>query len=85
MKQAEKNAKAVKETAQKEGVAVEAFIMGGKPSDAIIQTANEKNVDVIILGSHGKTGIDRLLMGSVTERVIVLSTCAVLVVKAKKS
>ena len=79
---AENSAKAVKEAAQKEGVAVEAFIMGGKPADAIVQTAKEKNVDVIMLGSHGKTGIDKLLMGSVAERVIVLSACAVLVVKA---
>jgi uncharacterized protein len=83
MIEAEKNAKAVKEAAQKAGVAVEAFIMGGKPSDAIVQTAKEKNVDVIMLGSHGKTGIDKLLMGSVAERVIVLSSCAVLVVKGK--
>lgn len=83
MKEAEKNAKAVKEAAQKEDVAVEAFIMGGKPSDAVVQTAKEQNVDVIILGSHGKTGIDKLLMGSVAERVIVLSSCAVLVVKGK--
>jgi len=79
---AENSAKAVKEAAQKEGVAVEAFIMGGKPADAIVQTAKEKNVDVIMLGSHGKTGIDKLLMGSVAERVIVLAACAVLVVKA---
>jgi nucleotide-binding universal stress UspA family protein len=83
MTEAEKNAKAVKEAAQKEGVTVEAFIMGGKPSDAIVQTAKEKNVDVIMLGSHGKTGIDKLLMGSVAERVIVLAPCAVLVVKGK--
>ncbi len=80
---AENSAKAVKEVAQKEGVAVEAFIMGGKPADAIVQTAKEKNVDVIMLGSHGKTGIDKLLMGSVAERVIVLSSCAVLVVKTR--
>lgn len=83
LKEAEKNAKAVKEAARKEGVAVEAFIMGGKPSDAIVQTAKEKNADIIMLGSHGKTGIDRLLMGSVAERVIVMSACAVLVVKGK--
>jgi len=83
MKEAEKNARAVKEAAQKEGVTVEAFIMGGKPSAAIVQTAQDKNVDIIIVGSHGKTGIDRLLMGSVAERVIVLSSCAVLVVKGK--
>ena len=80
---AENSAKAVKAAAQKEGVAVEAFIMGGKPADAIVQTAKEKNVDVILLGSHGKTGVDKLLMGSVAERVIVLASCAVLVVKGK--
>jgi hypothetical protein len=80
---AENSAKAVKAAAQKEGVPVEAFILGGKPADAIVQTAREKNIDVIMIGSHGKTGIDKLLMGSVTERTIVLATCAVLVVKGK--
>jgi len=82
MHEAEKNAKAVKDAAQKEGVAVQAFVMSGKPSDAIIETARERGADLIILGSHGKTGIERLLMGSVAERVIVLAACAVLVVKA---
>ena len=81
MHEAEKNAKAVKDAAQKEGVAVQAFVMSGKPSDAIIETAREKGADLIVQGSHGRTGLEKLLMGSVTERVIVLSTCAVLVVK----
>jgi len=85
MQVAEKNAKAVKEAALKEGVAVQAFVMTGKPADAIIETAKEKNADLIIVGSHGRTGIERLLMGSVAERVIVLSACAVLVVKGKQA
>ena len=83
MQVAEKNAKAVKEAAVKEGIAVQAFVMTGKPADAIIETAKEKSADLIIVGSHGRTGIERLLMGSVAERVIVLSSCAVLVVKGK--
>jgi len=83
MQAAEKNAKAVKEAAQKAGVAVQAFIMTGKPADAIIETAKDKAADLIVVGSHGRTGIDRLLMGSVAERVIVMSSCAVLVVKGK--
>jgi nucleotide-binding universal stress UspA family protein len=83
MQEAEKNARAVKEVAQKEGVAVKAFIMSGKPADAIIETAREKRADLIVLGSHGRTGIERLLMGSVVERVIVLASCPVLVVKSK--
>jgi nucleotide-binding universal stress UspA family protein len=81
MQEAEKNAKAVKEAAQKEGVAVKAFILSGKPSEAIVQTAQEKNADLIVLGSHGRTGVERFLMGSVAERVIVLAACPVLVVK----
>lgn len=83
MHEAEKNAKAVKEAAQKESVAVQAFVMSGKPSDAIIETAKEKNADLIVLGSHGRTGLEKLLMGSVAERVIVLANSAVLVVKGK--
>ncbi len=82
MHEAEKNAKAVKEAAQKEGVEVKAFVLSGKPSEAIIQTAQEKNADFIVLGSHGRTGVEKFLMGSVAERVIVLSACPVLVVKA---
>jgi uncharacterized protein len=80
---AEKNAKTVKDAAQKEGVEVQAFVMSGKPADAVIEIAKEHGADLIVLGSHGRTGLEKLLMGSVTERVIVLSLCAVLVVKGK--
>ncbi len=83
MQVAEKNAKAVKEAAVKEGVSVKAFVMTGKPADAIIETAKEQKSDLIVLGSHGRTGLEKLLMGSVAERVIVLSPDAVLVVKGK--
>jgi uncharacterized protein len=81
MHEAEKNAKVVKEAALKEGVTVKAFVLSGRPADAIIETAQEKNADLIVLGSHGRTGVERLLMGSVAERVIVLASCPVLVVK----
>jgi len=83
MQMAEKNAKAVKEAAQKAGVDAQAFVMSGKPADAIIEIAKDKSADLIVVGSHGRTGLDRLLMGSVTERVIVISSCAVLAVKSK--
>jgi len=83
MQSAEKNAKAVKEAAQKAGVEAQAFVMSGKPADAIIEIAKDKSADLIVVGSHGRTGLDRLLMGSVTERVIVMSSCAVLAVKGK--
>jgi nucleotide-binding universal stress UspA family protein len=83
MNEAETYAKAVKEAAKNEGVEVQAFVMSGKPADVIIETAREKKADLIVLGSHGRTGLEKLLMGSVAERVIVLSSCAVLVAKGK--
>jgi nucleotide-binding universal stress UspA family protein len=83
MHSAEKNAKEVKEAAIKAGVEVQAFVMTGKPADAIIDIAKEKNADLIVVGSHGRTGLEKLLMGSVAERVIVLASCAVLVVRGK--
>jgi len=83
MHEAEKNAKAIKDAAIKEGVSVQAFVMSGKPAEAITQTAQEKKADLIVLGSHGRSGLEKLLMGSVTERVIVSSPCAVLVVKSR--
>ena len=83
MQNAEKNAKAVKEAAQKEGVNAQAFVMSGKPADAVMEIAKDQQADLVIVGSHGRTGLDRLLMGSVAERVILLSACAVLVAKGK--
>ena len=52
-----------------------------QPDDAIVQEALRYKVDMIIMGSHGRTGVKKLLMGSVTERVIGQATCPVLVIK----
>jgi nucleotide-binding universal stress UspA family protein len=54
---------------------------GQQPDDAIVQAALRNGVDLIIMGSHGRTGFQRLLVGSVTERVIGQTPCPVLVVK----
>lgn len=81
-KMAECLVKDTKELAEKEGISTQGFIYSGKPYEAIINMAKEKHADLIVVGSHGRTGLAKLLMGSVTERVIGLSECAVLVVKA---
>ncbi len=83
-KAAENNIKNVKEIAEKEDVKIEELILEGRPYEAIINAAKENRVDLIVVGSHGRTGLDRLLMGSVTERIIGHAECAVLVVKASK-
>ena len=53
----------------------------GDPSTEIIDYAKEHEVDLIIMSSHGREGISRFLIGSVTERVVRLSPCPVLVIK----
>ncbi len=74
----------LKEYAEKEEVKVEGLTLKGEPYKVIVDTVNDKNVNLIVMGSHGKTGLDRILMGSVTERVIGHAPCAVLVAKQKK-
>lgn len=81
LKAAECSIKNVQELSEKQGVNAEGLIMSGSPYEAIVSVAKERKVDLIVVGSHGKTGLDRLIMGSVAERVIMLSPCAVLVVK----
>jgi nucleotide-binding universal stress UspA family protein len=81
--EAEKNVKNVKKLAEENGVRVKGFILAGRPYEAIIETAKENKADLIVVGSHGRTGLVKLFMGSVTERVIGLADCAVLVVKAR--
>ncbi len=65
-----------------EGMAIKGIITSGTPYEAIVDTAQEYNADLIVMGSHGRTGINKFLMGSVTEKVVSLSTLPVMVVKA---
>ncbi len=51
----------------------------GNPSLEIVDYATENNIDLIIIASHGRTGLNRFLLGSVTEKVVRLAQCPVLV------
>ena len=53
----------------------------GDPGSEIVSFANEVNANMIIMPSHGRTGISRLLIGSVAERVLRLASCPVLVLR----
>jgi hypothetical protein len=53
------------------------------PYQAVVSAARERGSDLIVLGSHGRTGLMRLLMGSTTERVIGHAPCSVLVVRSE--
>jgi nucleotide-binding universal stress UspA family protein len=67
--------------ADREGVPLDTLLLRGTPSDAIIQAAQTRGTDLLILGSHGRTGLKRLITGSVTEQVIGQARCPVLIVK----
>ncbi len=75
------NAGDVALAAQKAGSYAETMAPVGKPDEIIAATAKDRGVDLIVMGAYGKTGIKRLLMGSTTEKVIGLASCAVLVAK----
>jgi uncharacterized protein len=64
-----------------EGIPVEGKVLSGKPAEAIMEIAKAKSVDLIIMGSHGRTGLNKILLGSVSDRVIGYANCPVLVVK----
>lgn len=53
----------------------------GSPSDVILNTIKEENIDLVVMGTSGKHGIDRFLLGSVAENVVRSATCPVLVIR----
>jgi len=72
----------VKKQANAEGVKAETFVGESEAFEAITNLAKEQKADMIVIGSHGRTGLRRLLMGSVAEKVIGYANCPVLVVKS---
>ena len=74
----------IKSKAAKTGVKCEVIMhLGDEPYKDIVSEAKKRKVNTIIMGSHGRTGLTRLLMGSVVSRVIGHAPCKVLVVPAK--
>jgi nucleotide-binding universal stress UspA family protein len=60
---------------------VEKLVVRGVPFVEIIRTAKEHNVDLLVIGTHGRTGIDHMLFGSTAEKVVRKSSCPVLTVR----
>jgi len=56
----------------------------GNPADAILKVADELQVRLLVIGTHGRTGLARLLMGSVAEEVVRRAECPVITVKTSK-
>jgi nucleotide-binding universal stress UspA family protein len=64
-----------------EGVDIETAILEGKATAEIVKYAKNQKIDLIVIGTQGKQGIERFLLGSVAESVIRSAPCRVLVVK----
>jgi len=76
-RQLEKLAKA----ARGNGIRVSTVLVEGPPAPAVIRVAKRKGAQLIVVGTHGRTGVPRMLMGSVADRIVRLSPCPVLTVR----
>ncbi|MBY0512300.1 MAG: universal stress protein [Gemmataceae bacterium] len=65
-------------------IPVSHVVLEGDPATEIARYAADAGIDVIVIGTHGRTGVDRLVMGSVAEKVMREAPCSVLVVKLPK-
>jgi nucleotide-binding universal stress UspA family protein len=66
-------------------IPVHHVFLQGDPATEIVRYALDAHIDLIVMGTHGRTGVERLLMGSVAEQVLRASPCSVLVVKMPRS
>lgn len=64
-----------------DGVTLEMRVVDGVPADTIIATARREQADLIVMSTHGRSGLARVLMGSVTEDVLHSAPCPVLVIR----
>ncbi len=66
----------------KKGLTVETDLLDGVPYREILQKSRQAGVDMIVMGTHGRTGVEHFLLGSVAEKVVRLSACPVLTVRS---
>jgi nucleotide-binding universal stress UspA family protein len=78
--QAQKHVQEVADLAGKEGVTVATHVREGEPHEQITSLAAEIGASLVVMGTHGRKGFSRLLMGSVTERTIGYAPCPVLII-----
>jgi nucleotide-binding universal stress UspA family protein len=65
---------------REDGLEADTLVEGSRPAETIVTIARQNDVDVIMLATHGRGGLDRLFMGSVADRVIQNAPCPLFVV-----
>ena len=81
--QAEELTARVEKELRDAGLATEALVARGDPREALVETARATGTDLVVIGSHGRTGLAKLVLGSVASHVVTHAPCSVLVVKVK--
>jgi nucleotide-binding universal stress UspA family protein len=71
--------------ADRQGIPLDALVLRGIPEAAILEAAKARGADLLILGSRGRSGLSRFLLGSVAEQVIGKANCPVLVVRGPEN
>ena len=79
--QAESSMKRLMATLEKAKVKAKSLLLRGSAHDQIIKAAKSKKADMIVIGTHGRTGLSKLFMGSVAGRVVSTAPCPVLTVR----
>ena len=67
----------------KAGVRAQGLLLRGRPEEAIPRAAKKHDADLVIVGTHGRTGLPRLILGSVASRIIAAAPCPVLAVPGR--
>jgi nucleotide-binding universal stress UspA family protein len=65
------------------GARVRGLLLEGTPADRIVRAARSYHTDMIVIGTHGRTGLARVFLGSVAERVVGTAPCPVLTVRGR--
>ncbi len=73
--------KYVETAAKKHNVKPKSLVKEGSPAKEIVDAIAEEKIDLIVMGTAGRTGLDRFFLGSVSEKVLRSATCSVMVVK----
>jgi nucleotide-binding universal stress UspA family protein len=68
---------------QRSKVKAKSLLLRGSAHDQIVKAAKSKKVDMIVIGTHGRTGLSKFFMGSVAGKVVSAATCPVVTVRGK--
>jgi nucleotide-binding universal stress UspA family protein len=79
---AERQLARLKDSAAALGIAAETAVIRGRPAPSIIEHAKDGGFDLIVMGTHGRTGLSHVVIGSVAERVVRTAPCPVLTIRA---